>query len=104
MAPARCASYVPHSGERLIEITWRLDHPLPSEVFTVIAVFRAGSITGTRGGAVAAAAGAMAVQHRRQWDAEDQSRSIAASAEAIVENKRLIDRLNGSAGCARCPG
>lgn len=32
------ATYVSHSGERPIAFTWRLEHPLPSDVFTAAAV------------------------------------------------------------------
>ena len=32
------ATYVSHTGDRPIAITWRLDHPMPMDLFTAASV------------------------------------------------------------------
>jgi uncharacterized protein DUF4254 len=60
----------------------------------LIAAVRSRDVPASRGWTILEAASALAIQHRTQWRAEDETRSCAAPDDLIVANKQLIDSLN----------
>jgi hypothetical protein len=71
----------------------RLDGLLPPAA-ALVASFRHRAHSEPGDQLISAVAGALAVQHREQWRAEERTRDGGARPEVIVANKRLIDRLN----------